>query len=204
MDSKEHILQAIRQNTRRKYEMPDLSDIEKEAIVYPDQISQFCDIMSQVGGRAIVLQPQDELDSIIHRLYPDARRIATVTDTFTVNGRTLQAGCATYHPDEAASSGELDGTDVAILQGQYGVCENGAVWIEQDVEQRAIYFISEALVIILDRHKLVNNMHEAYRCIDTGKYGYGVFISGPSKTADIEQALVMGAHGARDVTVILV
>ena len=76
-------------------------------------------------------------------------------------------------------------------------------WLQQDVEQRAVYFISEALVILLDRKNLVNNMHEAYKRIDTGEYGYGVFVSGPSKTADIEQALVMGAHGARSVTVIL-
>ena len=84
------------------------------------------------------------------------------------------------------------------------MCENGAVWIQQDVEQRAVYFISEALVILLHRTDLVNNMHEAYKRIDTGKYGFGVFISGPSKTADIEQALVFGAHGAKDVTVLII
>ena len=88
----------------------------------------------------------------------------------------------------------MDGTDLAIVSGKIGVAENGAVWIEQDVKLRAVYFIAE---------KLVNNMHEAYEEIDTGEYGFGVFISGPSKTADIEQALVMGAHGARDVMVIL-
>ena len=87
---------------------------------------------------------------------------------------------------------------------QIGVAENGAVWIEQDVKQRAIYFIAEKLVILLDKNKIVNNMHEAYKLIDTGEYGFGTFISGPSKTADIEQALVMGAHGARDVTVVLI
>lgn len=92
---------------------------------------------------------------------------------------------------------------MAVVDGRIGVCENGAVWVQQDVEQRAVYFISEALILLLDRKNLVNNMHEAYQKIDTGEYGYGVFISGPSKTADIEQALVMGAHGARELTVLL-
>ena len=47
-------------------------------------------------------------------------------------------------------------------------------------------------------------MHEAYRLIEMNDYGYGTFISGPSKTADIAQALVMGAQAARGVTVILI
>ena len=59
------------------------------------------------------------------------------------------------------------------------------------------------LVILLDKGRIVNNMHEAYKRIHTGEYGFGTYISGPSKTADIEQALVMGAHGARDVMVII-
>ena len=109
--------------------------------------------------------------------------------------------CATFHPDDVEASADLDGTDLAVVDGRIGVCENGAVWVQQDVEQRAVYFISEALILLLDRKNLVNNMHEAYQKIDTGEYGYGVFISGPSKTADIEQALVMGAHGARELTV---
>lgn len=98
---------------------------------------------------------------------------------------------------------ELNGTDLAVIDGKIGVAENGAVWIEQDVKQRAIIYCRK-LVILLDKNKIVNNMHEAYKLIDTGEYGFGTFISGPSKTADIEQALVMGAHGARDVTVVLI
>lgn len=46
-------------------------------------------------------------------------------------------------------------------------------------------------------------MHEAYSRTEKGGYDYGVFMSGPSKTADIEQALVFGAHGPIQVLVVL-
>lgn len=194
MSSREDILQNIRRNTRVRYEKPDLSTLEKEAITYADPVAQFCKTVGEVGGHVIEVQPGQDVNVLIHELYPDAKRIASNLKEIT---------CATFHPDDVASSAELDGTDLAVVRGRVGVCENGAVWIEQDVEQRAVYFISEALILLLDRKNLVNNMHEAYQEIDTGEYGYGVFISGPSKTADIEQALVLGAHGARELTVLL-
>ena len=143
--------------------------------------------------RLQLLQGED-VNALVRKLYPDAKRIASNLKNIT---------CATFHPDDVEASADLDGTDLAVVDGRIGVCENGAVWVQQDVEQRAVYFISEALILLLDRKNLVNNMHEAYQKIDTGEYGYGVFISGPSKTADIEQALVMGAHGARELTVLL-
>ena len=98
---------------------------------------------------------------------------------------------------------DLDGTEIAVVDGEIGVAENGAVWIPKTVKYKALYFIAEKLVIILDRNRIVSNMHEAYEEMKKEKYQFGTFISGPSKTADIEQALVMGAHGARDVLVIL-
>ncbi len=89
-------------------------------------------------------------------------------------------------------------------ESQLGVAENACCWIEQHVRHRAIYFIAEALVIVLSKHHIVSNMHQAYHQLpDPTAAPFGCFISGPSKTADIEQALVFGAHGAREVTVII-
>ncbi len=195
MSSREDILQSIRRANSIKYEKPDLNPLEEHALVYPDKIEQFYAITKQVGGEAILLEEGDDLNEMIRQSYPDAKRIASNLEGIT---------CATFNPDDIDNPAELDGTDLAIIEGRIGVAENGAVWIEQDVRQRAVYFISEKLLILLDKTKIVSNMHEAYKRIHTGKYGFGVFISGPSKTADIEQALVMGAHGPRDVMVVLV
>lgn len=194
MSSREDILQSIRYATNTKFEKPDLTMIEKHALVYPDVVAQFCSMIKQVGGDTVLLKQEDDVNELIKKMYPGVRRIASNLEGVT---------CATFNPDEILDPAELDGTELAVIDGELGVAENGAIWIEQDVKQRAIYFISEKLVILLDRKEIVNNMHEAYKRIDTGEYGFGVFISGSSKTADIEQALVMGAHGARDVLVLI-
>ena len=202
MSSREDILQSIRRNTRVRYEKPDYTELEAEAVSYADPVGRFCEVMKLVGGEALPVADSSIDDIIVGKYSP--KRVASTLTEVEVCGKTQQLNCVTFNPDKVGSTAELDGTDVAIVKGRIGVCENGAVWIQQDLEQRAVYFMAEALVILLDHRDLVNNMHEAYKRIDTGEYGYGVFISGPSKTADIEQALVLGAHGARDVTVLLV
>lgn len=202
MSSREDILQSIRSNTQMRYEKPDYTSLEVEAVTYSNLVEHFSEMVDMVGGKAFLLGDL-KIDDVVTRRY-SPRRVASTMTEVEVGGVMQKLNCVTFNPDEVASTAELDGTDVAIVKGCIGVCENGAVWIQQDLEQRAIYFMAEALVILLDHRDLVNNIHEAYKRIDTGEYGYGVFISGPSKTADIEQALVLGAHGACDVMVLII
>ena len=138
---------------------------------------------------------RERIASIVRRTYPEAKRIAS--------NLPEAASCATFNPDELEDPRDLAGTDVAIVRGAFGVVENGAVWIPRAFRHKAMLFIPEALVILLDRKQIVCNMHEAYARKDFDTYDFGSFIAGPSKTADIEQALVIGAHGPRDVSVIL-
>lgn len=192
MSSKEDILAAIRKNTQIRYDYPELA---LRTTIYPNVIDKFCEICRAVGGESVVLREGEDINAVIHRTYPDAVRIASNMESIT---------CATFNPDLLDKAQELDGTDVAVVAGEIGVAENAAVWIPQTVRHKALYFIAEKLVIVLDRHRIVSNMHEAYSKVKDEKYKFGTFISGPSKTADIEQALVMGAHGAKDVLVILI
>ena len=192
MSNKEEILKAIRANVREKFDMPDLDDLR--ATTYSDPLGQFIAMSRSVGGR-VVEQGGRSIDELVGELYPDAKEIATNLPEVTR---------ATRNPDTIASAQALNGTDVGIVRGRFGVAENGCIWIPQTMKERAVMFISENLVILLPKTEIVNNMHEAYRRIQfEGDYGYGTFISGPSKTADIAQVLVMGAQAARSVTVVL-
>lgn len=93
--------------------------------------------------------------------------------------------------------------DVAILKGQFGVAENGAIWLtDDDLQERMLPFICKTLVLVIHPSELVSNMHQAYERIE-GARGFGIFISGPSKTADIEQSLVIGAQGPLEHIIIL-
>jgi len=100
---------------------------------------------------------------------------------------------------------KLESIENLVLQGNFGVAENGAIWLEdKDLPNRILPFITQHLILQLDVKEIVPAMEDAYQRIDLSETGFGVFISGPSKTADIEQSLVYGAHGAKELTVLLV
>lgn len=191
MSSKDDILAAIRRNTGTRYEMP---EIKLDAITYEDKIGKFSEVLASAGGKAIVLKDGENVNDVVLREFPEAKRIASNLEEIT---------CATFNPDTLDNPKDLNGTDVSIVKGEFGVVENAAVWLPKQVRHKGLYFISNALVILLDKTQLVNNMHEAYARNNNASYDYGVFMSGPSKTADIEQALVFGAHGPIQVIVIL-
>ena len=192
MSSKEDILKKFRANVREKFDMPSLDDIK--AVTYPNVLVQFIRMSENVGGQVLEVETGRDINQLIRELFPDAKEIASNLPEITI---------ATRNPDTVGRARDLNGTDVGIIRGKFGVAENGCIWVPQETKEKAVCFISENLVILLPKSQIVNNMHEAYKRIEFNDYGYGTFISGPSKTADIAQVLVMGAQAARSVTVLL-
>ena len=197
MNSKDTILEALRANSPAPLERGPLGFTP---MTFEDPLAEFRErVVKAAAARCFLLEEgrsaSEAVAAIVRRTYPDARRIAS--------NLPEAAACATFNPDEPEDPRSLAGTDAAIVRGAFGVAENGAVWIPRTFRHKALLFIPEALVILLDRTQIVCTMHEAYSREDFDTYDFGSFIAGPSKTADIEQALVIGAHGPRDVSVIL-
>ncbi|OON66503.1 lactate utilization protein C [Hymenobacter sp. CRA2] len=186
MPSRESILAAVRANRPAATPLPPVADFAGEATV-----EQFTHWLHFIGGQVIRLAPAQPLDQVVRQLYPDATRIAS--DLIP----------ATVPVDQQTPTEVLEAVDVAVLRGELGVAENGAVWVpEVNMLHRALPMISQHLALVLDHRSIVATMHQAYAAVQhTGNYG--VFIAGPSKTADIEQSLVIGAHGARSLVVLL-
>ena len=189
--NKEELLGKLHRNTIHQFDMPEASI---DGIKYENTIEQFIETSHKVGSEVIEAKAGEDLNELIRKAYPEAQVLASNVKGIKVD----------LNPDMVSEAQDLNGTDVGIVEGDIAVAENGCVWVPQTMKERVVCFVSENLVILVHRDKIVNNMHEAYRRILMTEYGYGCFISGPSKTADIEQALVMGAQAARGVTVIIV
>lgn len=190
-DSQQSILNNLRRNVGEKFDMPSF-DFEK--IVFPDPLEAFIRSATQSAGASVVeMTPGEDLNELIRSQYPDAKTIAS----------NLEGIKADINPDRVDSPHQLEGADVSVVRGDVACAENACIWVPQTMKERAVCFICQYLIIILDRANIVSNMHEAYARIEMPEAGFGTFICGPSKTADIEQALVYGAQSFCGVTIII-
>ncbi|MFD2937146.1 LutC/YkgG family protein [Spirosoma flavum] len=161
--------------------------------LFPDLTQQFIDVLTFVGGVAVVVPDYAAIKVHLQQQYPDLTNVATTCpDLADLADVTLNV----------VDPHELSGLNLAIIEGPLAVAENAAIWVdERQLPQRVVPMITQYLVIIIRQSTIVANMHDAYKQLRVDETGFGTFICGPSKTADIEQSLVIGAHGARSLTV---
>jgi L-lactate dehydrogenase complex protein LldG len=192
MNSREKILAAVKANQPALQELPPMP--RNEAIRYEDRYAQFATVLKAIGGNIVEITNTKEI--VDYAKYTFANHQNFVTTLPGLEGIDML--------DEQLDPHVLENIEVAILKAVIGVAENGSVWItEEEMRIRALPFICQHLSVVLNKSDFVNNMHEAYDRIGNSNHGFGVFIAGPSKTADIEQSLVLGAHGPKTMTVFI-
>lgn len=193
--SRDDILTKIRSH---RWEGPALPSLDQEWTRYADPRKQFAEVLKAVGGRCVPVATSNDADAELRAFEPYRSGKKTVSFVPGIGETSFDLAAVTDPHD-------LEDVDFAVLPGHVAVAENGAVWVKDvSVPHRVLYFLPQHVALVVPASQLVHNMHEAAAKIDLTAQPFGCWISGPSKTADIEQALVIGAHGARSMTVYLV
>ncbi len=195
MSARDEILTRVRRSLPQSSPLPSL---DRHWIRYEDPFGQFATTLEGVGGVCHRVASAGEATELLqhHAPYRDAGRVCTFVDG---------VGHSSFDVAAIGDPHDVEEVDFAILPGEVAVAENAAVWVSTNhLVQRTLYFIAQHVALVVPARRLVHSMHEAYRQIDVRRDSFGTFISGPSKTADIEQSLVIGAHGARSLLVFLI
>ena len=195
MTARDKILSAIR---RQRWEGPSRPELNDGWTQYDDPIAQFASVLQAVGGDACHVPNAEAAHAALTQLeaYQSARQRSSL-----VPG----VGDSAIDPLQMDDPHRLQDLDYAVLPGQFAVAENAAVWVTHgDVRHRAVYYLTQHLVLVVPANQIVHNMHEAYVRLSFEEPGFGCFVSGPSKTADIEQSLVIGCAWLRSLTVFLI
>jgi len=190
MTSRQEILARIRKNQPAPLPLPDVPTFDTAATAPP--IERFKAGVMRMGGK-FVDAPADSLDKLITRLFPDAKVVCSAVAEVSGNRRL----------DRVKKASALHDVDVGVVRAVFGVAETGSLWLtEAQFKVSSLGFLAQHLVVLLDPARIVDNMHYAYREREQFDAPYGVFMTGPSATADIEGVLIHGAQGIRTLTVI--
>jgi L-lactate dehydrogenase complex protein LldG len=192
MSSRDDILARVRKNQPAPQPMPSVPTFDAAAGTL---LEDFKAAVVRMGGKLADAPADGNLDELVRRLFPDAKVICSATPEVAGN-RSL---------DSVLSPAELSDVDVGVVRAVFGVAETGSAWItDAQFKVSSLGFLSQHLVVLLDPARILENMHHAYRERAQFDTGYGVFMTGPSATADIEGVLIHGAQGIRTLTVVLV
>ncbi|MGC4104364.1 LutC/YkgG family protein [Ferruginibacter sp.] len=192
MSSREKILAAVKNNQPALQQLPVLEDLTP--VQYQDKFEQFTNVLKTIGGNVVVMNSMDGIAYYVKNNFGSTHIVTTINELPGIQ-----------QLDNTLDPHFLENIELAVIKVLLGVAENGAVWVtDAAIKIRALPFICQHLAVVLNKKDIVHNMHEAYENIGNNGYDFGVFIAGPSKTADIEQSLVLGAHGPKTMTVFVI
>lgn len=99
---------------------------------------------------------------------------------------------------------KLAETQAAFVDAEYAVADIGSlVVIYDDTPSSLPHFLPDTIFVMVRPEQLLANLFELFEKLPSEKARNMTLITGPSRTADVEKILVLGAHGPRRLVVFM-
>ncbi|HEX2269069.1 MAG TPA: LUD domain-containing protein [Pyrinomonadaceae bacterium] len=150
-----------------------------------DLVELFKRNLESVDGHCIVVQSNAEVEENVRRL-TEGKLIAT--------------------SDAPPATKDLFKYDAGITMAQAGIAETGTLVLDSSVERnRLVSLVPPVHIAILDASRIYQTLGETLAALQNGEQVSPAitFITGPSRTADIELTLAIGVHGPQELYVIV-
>jgi L-lactate utilization protein LutC len=172
-------------------------------------VERFKQALEAVAGRCFVVRGEAEAAEVLRQIAEqrDSRRVA-VSDS-PLAGRVLGLAALPAEVLENAAAGELFDCDLGVTGAQWGVAETGTLVLESDAERhRLASLVPSAHVAVIEAQNVRQTLGEVLSAInERGAEGLSraiTFITGPSRTSDIELTLAIGVHGPAELYVVVI
>lgn len=182
--------------------------VEREAAVEGDRIARFRAQFEEQGGRFI---SEPALEHLIPVLGEALRLAGVVAVAFPGNdegARHLAEALVPFGPFVLVEPGDLrrESPPAAGIQSvECAIAETGTiVQTSRDGKTLLPGLLPDVHVALLSRSSFVDRLEDALALFSEDPPRNISFISGPSRSGDIEQTLTLGAHGPKAVIAVLV
>ncbi|GBO83592.1 LutC/YkgG family protein [Marinobacter salsuginis] len=216
MSSRETILQRLRNRTGGELTVPecDFSVLARPDWPTNERIERFEKLIESVHGEVHHVSEDSWVDRLAEVLNTRGARNLLVPKQHEI-GQTLRAADRDDLPelliyDEPIESWQahlFNEVDASITSTRGGIAETGSLilWPNDD-EPRLMSLVPPVHIAVLKASELYTTFHEAMQAQNwaAGMPTNALLISGPSKTADIEQTLAYGVHGPKELIVLII
>ncbi|MBC8016515.1 MAG: lactate utilization protein [Sporomusaceae bacterium] len=146
------------------------------------------------------VEAQEVIANIIK--FTNAKKIVTVNSPLQeasgINEQFKSMDIAVY-TDRADIAEHSESADIGISSVEFGIAETGSVCMDgYSFEGRLVSMLPPLHIVFMNANNIVLGVTEAFEIISkVYDNGYISFITGPSRTADIERVLTIGVHGPK-------
>jgi L-lactate dehydrogenase complex protein LldG len=217
MDSRQEILDSIRRGLKQPSQLPaETASVQMaETLIGPRQsldekMERFLAELALVSGECSVVASESES---IERIVAVLRELS-VREIAVSGGKSIEGvisaletlGIRIMRPErlaEAERKGAIANITVSIVAVPYAIADTATLAIPFTGCSPLPYFLAETVVALVQARSLAANHFELFRALPPEERKNLMMITGPSRTADIEKILILGAHGPKRLIVIL-